>query len=179
MSRPCVFFDRDGIINHPPTLDRYVRNWEEFRLIPEFLDVLRLVLDRGYEAVVVTNQKGVATGRMSQEDVDGIHRNLRDLLEKRKLRLRDILVCTSGDENHTHRKPNPGMLLEAAEKYGLDLSASWMVGDNEKDVEAGRRAGCRTVLVGGSGATKADFRMPDLNALAAFFVENLPDRSAV
>lgn len=174
MSKPCVFFDRDGIVNRPPTLDRYVRRWEEFELVPEFLDVLRLVHERGYEAVVVTNQKGIATGHMTQEDVDRIHRNLTALLAQHGLGLLDIVMCPSADEGHSHRKPNPGMLVEAARRHVLDLSRSWMVGDNERDVEAGRRAGCRTVLVAPSGqATAADFRAGSMAELVALLKKEL------
>jgi len=172
--KPCVFFDRDGIINHPPTAARYVRNWSEFKLIPAFLDALRVTLEKGYEAVIVTNQKGVSTGRMTQADVDEIHDNLLALLEENGMSLRDIFVCTEGDDDHPHRKPNPGMLLEAAEKHGLDLTRSWMVGDNEKDVEAGRRAGCKTILVGDKGGdSTADYRMANMDGLAKFLREHL------
>lgn len=173
-SKPCVFFDRDGIVNRHPTRDRYVRRWSEFELIPEFLEVLGVVQDMGYEAVVVTNQKGIATGRMTQAEVDEIHDNLSALLAQYGLHLLDILVCSSGDDNHSHRKPNPGMLTEAAEKYGLDLSRSWMIGDQEKDVEAGRRAGCRTVLVApGDEPTAADHRVAGVGELAEFLRQNL------
>jgi D-glycero-D-manno-heptose 1,7-bisphosphate phosphatase len=168
MSRPCVFLDRDGIVNRPPTLDRYVRRWEEFELLPEFLDVLRLVSKRGYEAVVVTNQKGIATGHMSQEDVDLIHRNLRSLVEQNGLKLLDIVVCPSADDKHPHRKPNPGMLIDTARRHDLDLARSWMVGDHESDVEAGRRAGCKTVLVAPTDRpTAANFRVANVSELIA------------
>ncbi len=168
MSTPCVFFDRDGIVNQRPTLDRYVRRWEEFELIPEFVDALQVVRERGYEAVIVTNQKGISTGRMTQADVDRIHHNLRGALHEHGLQLRDIMVCSAPDDDHTHRKPNPGMLIEAARRHGLDLSRSWMVGDQEKDVEAGRGAGCKTILVGPRNRpTAADHHVENMAALAA------------
>jgi D-glycero-D-manno-heptose 1,7-bisphosphate phosphatase len=175
MSTPCVFFDRDGIVNRRPTRDRYVRRWDEFELIPEFADALKVVLEHGYEAVIVTNQKGISTGRMTQADVDHIHHSLRAVLRARGLHLCDIMVCAAPDDHHTHRKPNPGMLIEAARKHGLDLARSWMIGDQEKDVEAGRRAGCRTVLVGEpETATAADYRVPDMAALVLFLRKHLP-----
>jgi D-glycero-D-manno-heptose 1,7-bisphosphate phosphatase len=180
MSKPCVFFDRDGIVNRRPTLDRYVRRWEEFELIAEFVEALKVLRERGYEAVIVTNQKGIATGRMTQADVDRIHHNLRQALHEHGLSVRDIMVCSSPDDQHTHRKPNPGMLLEAARNHDLDLRRSWMVGDQEKDVEAGRRAGCRTVLVGAADKpTKADHRVPDMAALAAFLRRHLAPAGSV
>jgi D-glycero-D-manno-heptose 1,7-bisphosphate phosphatase len=180
MSTPCVFFDRDGIVNRRPTLDRYVRTWEEFELIPEFVDALKVVRERGYEAVIVTNQKGISTGRMTQADVDRIHHNLRAALHTHGLHLRDVMVCSAPDDSHTHRKPNPGMLIEAARTHGLDLGRSWMVGDQEKDVEAGRRAGCRTVLVGEPvKPTRADHQVPDMAALVPFLRKHLAAIGAV
>lgn len=175
MSKPCVFFDRDGIVNRPPTADRYVRHWGEFELIPEFVDVLRAVSELGYEAVVVTNQKGIATGRMTHDAVNEIHTNLSEVLARHGLRLLDVVVCPSGDDSHPDRKPNPGMLLEAARRHDLDLPRSWMVGDHERDVEAGRRAGCRTVFVGvPAQAVHADFLVKDVGSLPEFLRRHLP-----
>lgn len=168
MSKPCVFFDRDGIVNRAPE-SRYVERLEDFYLQPEFVDALKVVRGKGLEAVIVTNQKGVSTGAMTMDAVHRIHDHLQAELRKRGVELTDILVCTDPHDDSPRRKPNPGMLLEAAEKHGLDLSRSWMVGDQEKDVEAGRRAGCRTVLVGaGKAPTRADFRVEALAGLAAF-----------
>ena len=173
-SKPCVFFDRDGIVNHPPTKARYVRHWGEFELIPEFIDALKVVSRAGYEAVVVTNQKGISTGQMTAENVQQIHDNLVELLKRHDIGLRDILICSAGDDRHPHRKPNPGMLIEAARRHDLDLARSWMVGDQEKDVEAGRRAGCKTVLVkAGEQPTAADYRLQRMGELADFLEGHL------
>ena len=168
--RPCVFFDRDGVVNHPPRLARYVRTWEEFDLIPGFLDALRVARDRGYEAAIVTNQKGLSTGALAPGEVDRIHRNLEDRLAKEGLALRALLVCPAADDAHPDRKPNPGMLIEAARRHGFDLRRSWIVGDQEKDIEAGRRAGCRTIRVCAPGTpTRADHLVPDVAGLAVLF----------
>jgi len=146
--KKCVFFDRDGIVNKHPG-PGYVERWEDFVLLPEFAAVLRTVLGLGYEAVVVTNQRGIAKGVVPMKEVERMHSNLRALLEKEhNLKLLDILYCPHHEGECNCRKPKPGMLLEAAKRHGLDLKASWMIGDDERDVEAGRRAGCRTVLVG-------------------------------
>lgn len=180
MRKPCVFFDRDGIVNEPPIAARYVRNVCEFHMNPEFIDVLRIVRRRGYEAVVVTNQKGVATGVMSQADVDAIHEKMLREVERAGLRLTDVIVCTAADDADPRRKPNPGMLFEAAERHQLDLSRSWMIGDNPKDIEAGRRAGCRTILVSPEELpVSADFRVQHLNELPALLNRILPDASEI
>jgi D-glycero-D-manno-heptose 1,7-bisphosphate phosphatase len=162
----CVFFDRDGIVNVSPG-PGYVARWDDFELLPGFIEVLRLVDRRGYSAVVVTNQRGVARGVVDLDAVVRIHRKLREQLAgEHGLALLDVLMCPHDEGECECRKPRPGMLLEAARRHGLDLEASWMIGDSERDVEAGRRAGCRTVLVGaGAAGTVADFRVDDLEEL--------------
>ena len=172
MPKPCVFFDRDGIVNEAPVKTRYVERWSDFHLLPGFVQALKVVREKGFEAVVITNQKGVGTGCMSRETLDEIHRNLREELDQEGVYLRDILVCTDTEESSPRRKPNPGMLLEAAQKYDLDLKKSWMVGDNPKDVEAGRRAGCQTVFVGKSGSG-ADYELPSVSELPVFLHNHL------
>jgi len=174
MSKPCVFFDRDGIVNRAPVKTRYVERLPDFHLLPAFVEALSVVRGKGFEAVVVTNQKGVGTGQMSMDVVAEIHGNLCNELKKHDLDLLDILVSTDTDSNAPRRKPNPGMLLEAAEKHGLDLKRSWMVGDHKTDVEAGRRAGCRTVFVGLSdGATGADYEIASVSNMADFLRKHL------
>jgi histidinol-phosphate phosphatase family protein len=141
-----VFFDRDGIVNVSPG-PGYVERVEDFHLMPEFVESLRVTLAKGYEAVIITNQRGVGLGLMTEATLQEIHRHVIEKIEAAGLRLLDIVYCTATDNSDPRRKPNPGMLLEAAEKHGLDLDRSWMVGDNEKDVLAGHAAGCRCIRV--------------------------------
>jgi len=163
----CVFFDRDGIVNVSPGAG-YVERWEDFKLQPGFVQALRLVREAGYEAVIVSNQRGVALGRMSAETVEDMHERLRRTLrDDYGLDLLDVFYCPHDDRDGCDcRKPRPGMLVEAARRHGIDLARSWMIGDRERDMEAGRNAGCRTILV--SAETEectADFLVRDLDAL--------------
>jgi histidinol-phosphate phosphatase family protein len=173
--RPCVFFDRDGIVNRSPGAG-YVERVEDFHLLPEFVEALRLVRDRGYEAVIVTNQRGVSRGLMTQAALDAIHDRLRDALDREGLGLLAIHVCTANDNADPRRKPNPGMLLEAMAAHDLDAEASWMIGDSESDIEAGRRAGCgHTVLVATpSTPSAADAVVSDMAALVRYLAKVLP-----
>jgi D-glycero-D-manno-heptose 1,7-bisphosphate phosphatase len=175
MRQPCVFFDRDGIVNVPPQAGhRYIERPEEFVVLPAFLAALRVVQAHGYAAVIVTNQKGIATGQIAPDALAAIHQRLQAAVRQAGLRaLADIRVSTAADDAHPDRKPNPGMLLAAARDHGLDLTRSWMIGDHESDIEAGWRAGCRTVRVGGTQPTAADFRVPDMEQLAAWLEEHL------
>ena len=170
MKQPCVFFDRDGIVNVSPG-PGYVERWEDFRLTPEFPDLLRTARTLGFLAVVITNQRGVSRGLMTAQAVETIHRNLQELLRRDYgLRLDAILYCPHAEGACTCRKPQPGLLLEAARRHAIDLEASWMIGDHERDVEAGRRASCRTVLVSDAPSeTRADVVAADLGELAARF----------
>ncbi len=166
---PCVFFDRDGIVNRSPG-PGYVERWEDFHLLPEFPAVLATVTRLGYAAVIVTNQRGVALGNMTLETVQEIHRRLRDVLRTRHgLEILDVLCCPHDRDECDCRKPKPGMLLEAARRHSLDLARSWMIGDSAKDVEAGRAAGCRTILVGDAEppAPPPDHRFANMSALAS------------
>ncbi len=172
--KPCVFFDRDGIVNRYPGAGKYVERLEDFHLQPEFLSALRVAANKGYEAVLVTNQRGVALGRMTMEAVQSMHDHLAAVLEGEGLRLLEVMICPHNDDAHPHRKPNPGMILDAAAKHHLDLSRSWMVGDSEGDAEAGRRAGCKTVLVSSKDQpTVANYRLAHIRELAGFLEEHL------
>lgn len=174
MGVPCVFFDRDGVVNVVPDPERYVTSVGGFRVIPAFVESLRVVTERGYEAVVVTNQRGVSMGEVSKEELGRIHGRLGDILSAEGLGLLDILVCEEGDDGHPWRKPNPGMILEAARRHGLDLGRSWMIGDSERDIEAGQRAGCRAIRVGGVGEeTRADVHLPAMEDLPGYLAREL------
>ncbi len=167
--RKCVFFDRDGIVNQPPG-PGWVERWADFEWMPGFVEALRVVRAQGYEAVIATNQSGISRGVMPAAAVIEIHANLRETLRKRHdLDLLDILYCPHQDHHQCAcRKPKPGLLQEAARRHGLDLSRSWMIGDRPGDVEAGRRAGCRTILVASAAMRGAgeDCRVENMLALA-------------
>jgi D-glycero-D-manno-heptose 1,7-bisphosphate phosphatase len=146
MSRPAVFLDRDGVINrafvrdgipHPPA------SLAELEILPSVPQALRALRSHGFRLVVVTNQPDVARAVSSRAAVERIHRRLSG-----ELPLDAILTCFhDGEDACECRKPKPGMLLQAARALAIDLPQSFMVGDRWRDVEAGRRAGCRTFFV--------------------------------
>ncbi|HEY1660511.1 MAG TPA: HAD family hydrolase [Candidatus Sulfotelmatobacter sp.] len=158
--QPAIFLDRDGVINKafvrdgkpfsPPT-------HEDLEILPGVPEALRDLKAHGYRLIVVTNQPDVARGKLSQQTLDAIHEDLRA-----RLPLDDIFACVhTGNDNCKCRKPLPGMLLEAAEKHNIDLSASYMVGDRWKDIDAGYNAGCRTILVDYGYSERRSERVPD------------------
>ena len=170
----CIFFDRDGIVNQSPG-DGYVERWEDFHLLPEFVAVLKTVTRLGYAAAIITNQRGVALGLMSSETVEDIHRRLQAILkEQHGLDLLAIRYCPHDRDVCDCRKPKPGMILDVARQHQVDLSASWMIGDSPGDAEAGRAAGCRTILVGEKAKDGlADVIVEDMATLQARITEIL------
>jgi len=145
---PCVFFDRDGIINVPSTRGPYLLDPAEFMLCPGIAAAMRVAQDAGYALCVVTNQKCVQKGLISEAELEKIHQRMRMLLEVEGVGLLDVAWCGDLNPDAPRLKPQPGMLLELADRYGLDLSQSWMIGDQVRDIEAGLAAGCpRTVLI--------------------------------
>ena len=172
--RPCVFFDRDGIVNQSPG-PGYVNHLDDFHILPGFADCVRAAAEKGFPAAIVTNQRGISRGITPPDQLDAMHRHLRAELAQAGLALLDIFICTADDPAHPDRKPNPGMLLAAAQKHHLDLARSWMIGDRESDVLTGQNAGvAATVLVDpGTAPTAATHRVPDMPACAALLRQRL------
>ncbi|MGN1381693.1 MAG: D-glycero-beta-D-manno-heptose 1,7-bisphosphate 7-phosphatase [Eubacterium sp.] len=152
----AIFLDRDGTIN------RYVgflRDIDQFELIPGVADAIKRINNSGYLAIVVTNQPVIARGEVTWEELQQIHNKMETLLGAEGAYLDAIYFCPhhpdKGFEGEipelkidcSCRKPKPGMLLKAAEDFNIDLKSSWMIGDGRNDIEAGRNAGCRTILL--------------------------------
>jgi len=172
--QPCVFFDRDGIVNRSPG-PGYVNHLDDFHLYPDFIECVRAAASKGMPALIVTNQRGISRGVTPPEELEAMHLHIRKELEKNGLTLLDLLVCSANDNTHPDRKPNPGMLLTAAERHGLDLSRSWMIGDRESDVQTGRNAGVGTTVLVDSGTEPSDatWRVADMAACANLLREKL------
>lgn len=140
----AVFVDRDGTINEEV---EYLNVPEDLRLIPGAAEAIRLLNEARVLVIVVTNQAGIGRGYFPEARLIRIHQELAKRLATHGARLDAIYYCPHRpDEGCACRKPNPGMLVQAAEKYAINLKHSFMVGDKRSDLEAGHRAGCRTVL---------------------------------
>jgi len=144
--RRAVFLDRDGVVNravlrdgkpHPPA------SLAELRVLPGVREACRMLRDAGFALILITNQPDIARGTATSARVEEINGRL-----QRYLGLDDVRMCPHDDATRcTCRKPQPGLLLDAARKWNIDLRSSYMVGDRWRDVEAGQRAGCQTVFV--------------------------------
>lgn len=144
--RAAVFLDRDGVLN--PLIDdegelRSPRTREEFELDESARDAVERLQRAGYLVFVVTNQPDLARGNLPLPELVAMNAEVRA-----RLNVDDLRVCPHDDDDQCEcRKPLPGMLHVLARRWGVDLSESFMVGDTWKDVEAGRAAGCRTILL--------------------------------
>ena len=153
----AVFLDRDGTINK---YVGFLRNIDEFELLDGVAEAIKKINSSGYLAIVVTNQPVIARGEVSLEELQEIHNKMETLLGQEGAYVDAIYYCPhhpdKGFEGERPeykmvcdcRKPKPGMLIEAAEKFNIDLSQSYMVGDGKNDVEAGVAAGCESVIIG-------------------------------
>ncbi len=142
----AVFLDRDGVINHNRA--DYVKSREEFVLIPGAAEAIKLLNDAGIPVIVVTNQSCVGRGIITEEQLLDIHEYMKELLAEKGAHVDAVYYCPDTPAQQSEcRKPKEGMLLRAAKEMGLELNGSWMLGDSESDMEAGRRAGCKTHLI--------------------------------
>ena len=142
----AVFLDRDGVIN--ADRDDYVKNTDELRVYEFAPQAIRRLNDAGWTVFVVSNQQGIARGIVSQSDLLAIEREIARRVEAAGGRIAGFYYCPHlASDNCSCRKPQPGLILKAAREHGVDLSASVVVGDAERDIMAGKSAGCRTVLV--------------------------------
>lgn len=145
--KKVIFLDRDGVINKKPADHDYVKRWGEFEFVPGAAEAVKLLTDAGYEIYVISNQRGIARGLMSSEDLLDVNRRMAEELARSGGRIAGVYHCPHGkDENCFCRKPNPGMLFQAAREHHINLTKAVMVGDSASDEAAGIAAGCRTIL---------------------------------
>ena len=173
--RRAVFLDRDGVLNRIAWLagvPQSPRTVADFEILPGVSKACRLLSAAGFLLIVVTNQPEIARGSLASTQMRAMHDRLRRNLPD----LHDIRICPHDDaDGCVCRKPRPGMLLDAARDWKLDLSASFMIGDRDKDLLAGRQAGCRVILVGNHPGTVApDFSASDLPAAADWILSVSP-----
>lgn len=162
-----VFLDRDGTINESPPEGDYLADPDEVRLLPGAAEAIRALNQHPAKVVVVTNQRGIALGRMSEDDLAAVNARLEAELEAASARLDAIFHCPHHADSCDCRKPGPGMFERAAaEVEGVAIEGAAMVGDSPLDVEAGRRLGITTVRLGAASAAdpQADHDAADLLA---------------
>lgn len=163
-----IFLDRDGVINHEKKED-YILDWSEFQFYSESLAALPLLAQKFNQIIITTNQKGIGKGLMTDADLSLIHQNMTNQIIELGGRIDAIYYCPDLDNLSINRKPQPGMALQAKEKFpAIDFAKSIMVGNRMSDMEFGRNAGMHTVYLATTNPeapfpdTKIDYRFDHL-----------------
>lgn len=161
MRKPAVFLDRDGVINKKMPEGDYVKEWKEFHFLPGVFDALRKLKNAGYIIIIVTNQRCVARGIMAEDNLQEIHAKMTDYVKKMGVLIDGIYVCPHDDvDNCDCRKPKPGMIINAIKDFeikgiNIDIEKSYMIGDSEKDMIAGKAAGLKIIRIASNPKTDA------------------------
>ena len=165
-----IFLDKDGTLipDIPYNIDP-----DMITLQPDSIEGLKLLYDEGYLLVIVSNQSGVARGYFTEEKLEAVEIKIKELLAVNDILLSGFYYCPHHPQGIVKsfnidcdcRKPKPGMLLKAATEHNIDLPKSWMIGDILNDIEAGSRAGCKTVLIDNDNETEwvpGEYRIPTI-----------------
>jgi histidinol-phosphate phosphatase family protein len=140
----AIFLDRDGVLNKERK--DYVKNIHEIELFHNIGNCISKIKKNSFLAIVITNQSAINRGLTSNENVIEIHNFIQNYLKKFNTKIDAFYYCPHRpDENCKCRKPNPGLITHAASDFQIDLSQSWMIGDNQKDFDAGINAGCKSI----------------------------------
>lgn len=149
-NRAALFLDRDGVINR---MIRYETGWDspqsprDVALVPGIIEIIKWANERSVPVVEISNQPGVAKGKMSEETSTAIQLRVEELLSQNGAKIDAVYICPHRSTDRCEcRKPKPGLLLRASREMNIDLKNSVFLGDNESDALAGRAAGCATIL---------------------------------
>ncbi len=160
MKYSTIFLDRDGVINRKLEND-YVKNWSEFELLPGVKEALAQLTATQHRLIIITNQRGVSLGIMSESDVAEVHQKLNSELAESGAIISGIYHCPHDNNQCSCRKPDVGMFLNAQQDFPeIDFASSVMIGDSVTDLEAGSRIGCATIFVN----TSSKLLIPDPNS---------------
>jgi D-glycero-D-manno-heptose 1,7-bisphosphate phosphatase len=159
----AIFLDRDGVVIRKAPEGEYVADWCEVEFLQGSSEAIAAFCRFGYKVIIVTNQRGVATGKIQLSKLSEIHARMKEVIASRGGIVSGIYVCPHDtSEGCACRKPKAGMLLRAAAEHQLCLSECWMVGDAETDVAAGKSVGCRTALITQSERFQQWAQKPDI-----------------
>jgi D-glycero-D-manno-heptose 1,7-bisphosphate phosphatase len=147
--KKIVLIDRDGVINEKAPRGEYIAKWNSFRFIPETVNVLKEMSDKGFEFIVISNQAGIGRGTVTEEAVKGVNEQMIRALRREGIRILDIYVCPHHwEENCFCRKPNPGLFFQASRDWLFRLDKTYFVGDDARDCQAAYNAGCKSIFLG-------------------------------
>jgi D-glycero-D-manno-heptose 1,7-bisphosphate phosphatase len=140
-SLKVVFLDRDGVINEKQAEGDYVTEISRFKFNPGIFEILKRFNEDGFKFIILTNQRGIARGLMTENDLEAVHAHMKEGLRKNGIEILDIFHCPHDFDSCECRKPKSGMLQSAARKYAIDLNKSILISDSRRDVEMGEKFG--------------------------------------
>lgn len=165
----AIFLDRDGVLIE--NRSNYVREWSQVQIFPEAIQALAQL--QGYKVVIVTNQSGVGRGLISLEVAHDVNDQLVKLIKGNNGHIDGVFMCPHAPSDQCNcRKPNPGLLFQAAKELSLDLHQSWMIGDAWSDLLAGKSAGVRGVALLKTGRGLKQLQQPRPKGLVDYFIFN-------
>jgi len=151
MMDKVIFLDRDGVINKDPggwTEHSYVTKWEDFHFLPGVLEALKKLKDNGFEVIIISNQGGVGKGYFSNNDLDTLNKKMIDEIKRHGGGIRAAYYCVhSSKEDCPCRKPKTGLFDMAVKELKVDIKGKYFIGDDIRDIEAGQKAGCKTIFL--------------------------------
>ncbi len=166
MAIKLIILDRDGVINKEI---KWVAKPEEFEFIDGAVEAIANFKQAGYLTAIATNQSHISRGRMTDKDLTDIHNKMLTELRKHGGDIDRIVYCPTYDDNDPHRKPNPGMLLELMQYFDVSSDETVFIGDYERDMQAGERAGCHLVMIKNKhGEEEYQNMNPELKAKTAY-----------
>ena len=141
-----IFLDRDGVIN--VRRDDHIKSVDEFVFLPDSIRALSKLYKQGFKLIIITNQSVVNRGFITEAQLNKIHQHMINTLSKHECKIEKIYYCPHRpDENCNCRKPRPGLLLQAIKEFKPDLSASWLIGDCDSDIEAAKEVGLKSIKI--------------------------------
>ena len=173
----AIFLDRDGTVNVGVPKYERVNSLDKVEILPNSIEALRQLAGMDYGVFFITNQAGLAEGLITQEDFDAINNKVLELVAPSGIKVLKTYVCPHGEDSTCDcRKPKPGLLLQAASEFDIDLAASWMIGDRSTDIMTGVNAGTKAILVRTGVPTvesdQATVTLPSLLEAVQFIADN-------
>lgn len=180
--RITIFLDRDGVINEKAPEGDYIKSPDELKLIDGAAETIREFNKRGFLVIVITNQRGIGKGVMSEKDFKNVMDELKKELAKKGAHIDAYYYCSDVDDSSQCRKPNIGMFLQAKRDFpNIDFKNSFVIGDSWRDVEAGKRIGAKTILLSKSPSqnVESDYTLSCLSEVKMLFrnLEGINDNS--
>ena len=170
-----VFLDRDGVINRDSP--DYIKSWTEFEFLPNSLKAIKRLTENGFHIIIITNQSAINRKMISEENLNQIHFRMRKACHAKGGYIHDIFFCPhTPAEGCECRKPRPGLILQAGEKYNIDIRNTVMIGDSARDIECARNAGCgQAILVRTGNILEARQLLAEKNIQPDYIAKNLFD----